>query len=930
MEPSGIARGQRGGSRATKLVLRLALVAAALALPGVALADPTGGDVGTASSEAASHADTGGPATTDGSGNGNGNANGHDDAPPAAAGAGTDGEAQQGAAVDQSASATASADQHGNGNANGHGDDGPGNGNGNGNAYGHGDGNGNAHAEIRVSDPGPGEGVNQANDADATASATASATVETGGDATVAQAAAAGASAVQDEVGNVHLSVRVDSPGDDGDVTQVNHVAAAATAGVMLEADVDGSLASTGSAQAAATAVQDQVTNTVVTVRVLSPGSDGTVTQANEALAAAVAEEATATAAQDDVRNTYVGIRVESPGGRGPIEQASTATADVSAGGSVALVTDGLDTIVFVDVSAPELTLPTSLARLTTVWEWIWIWSADEASFDGSPFVVDGDGWSWSWGDVPFGTVVEREARPDERPGTWSWDWSWAREVDGWGWGWWQSRALDCAACVWVWDWDWDWHGQPAAPTDEAGAGTTTPVSRDGQSTSVSAAATAVAEAVVRQTLAGDDGEAARFAGQLAELVQVIDASAVAVQPLDGPDGAFGPDSTERSLEVVADASGSAALDQSIVQVGGVEGAGALEQWAGQQAELGQGVGAAAVGRQDLGAATTGSGVVRADAAAVADHDQRVVQGGHVRDGLLSQWAGQLAQVVQLADAVAETIQVVRDTGSGSAHGRSVAADLAVGRQATVQEAARHDGIGSQTAAQSAQVGQMAAALSVTSQTVSSTGAAASSDATADNRSLVLQAGAQSMNGAAALDLQELVQETVVLQTALAASRSDGGIGGIARTSNCSTVQQGAGQGIGAPVSMEAVDLTAFCALPTEAQAPVRGRGRRGNALRRPDAAGYRTARVTGTACGSRRGACGGARLPERARRPAEPRRLDHSSFERAGARSGQWPRGAPLTRFRLRPSASAPRHAPGGLRGAEGRRQGVAAPSDG
>ena len=133
----------------------------------------------------------------------------------------------------------------------------------------------------------------------------------------------------------------------------------------MLEADVDGSLVSTGSAQAAATAVQDQVTNTVVTVRVLSPGTDGTVTQLNEALAAAVAEEATATAAQDDVRNTYVGIRVESPGGRGSIEQASTATADASAGGSVAVVTDGLDTVVVVDVSAPELTLPDAVWPVT-------------------------------------------------------------------------------------------------------------------------------------------------------------------------------------------------------------------------------------------------------------------------------------------------------------------------------------------------------------------------------------------------------------------------------------------------------------------------------------------------------------------------------------------------------------------------------------
>ena len=167
------------------------------------------------------------------------------------------------------------------------------------------------------------------------------------------------------------------------------------------------------------------------------------------------------------------------------------------------------------------------------------------------------------------------------------------------------------------------------------------------------------------------------------------------------------------------------------------------------------------------------------------------------------------------------------------------------------------------------------------------------------------------------------------MQTALASSRSGGGIGGIARTSNCSTVQQGAGQGIGAPapVAMEAVDLPAFCE-PAEAHVTA------ANEERAPlgDPAPLPTTTLASPAPpaaldeepapghGFRSGSAG----------PAEPRGLDHFSFERASACSGAWPRGAALTRFRLRPSASAPRHAPGGLRGAEGRRQGVAAPSDG
>ena len=388
----------------------------------------------------------------------------------------------------------------------------------------------------------------------------------------------------------------------------------------------------------------------------------------------------------------------------------------------------------------------------------------------------------------------------------------------------------------------------------------TTPTSGDGQSTSVFAAATAAADAVVRQTVAGDDGPAGRFAGQLAEVVQVVDASAVAAQQLAGLDGPLGPGSTARSLEVVADASGSTALDQSILQLGSVAGAGALEQWAGQQAELGQGVGAAAEGRQELAGATTGSGVVRADAAAVADHVQTVVQHGLVRDGLLTQWAGQLAQVVQLADAVAETIQVVRETGSGAARGRSVATDLAVGRQAVVQQAARNDGTGSQTAAQSAQVGQIAAALSVTSQTVSTTGGAvASSDAAAGNRSLVLQVGAQSMNGAAALDLQQLVQEAgrnadgarvVPLGRRDRRDRTDEQL--LDGAAGRRTGNRGAGRDGGRRPAR----------LLRAGRGTRDGRGRGGSAPRRPGAAPHDTARVAGTACGSRRGACAGARLP--------------------------------------------------------------------
>ena len=45
------------------------------------------------------------------------------------------------------------------------------------------------------------------------------------------------------------------------------------------------------------------------------------------------------------------------------------------------------------------------------------------------------------------------------------------------------------------------------------------------------------------------------------------------------------------------------------------------------------------------------------------------------------------------------------------------------------------------------------------------------------------------MNGASAIDIQELLQEAIVMQTAFATSSSTGGIGGAARTVNCSTTR---------------------------------------------------------------------------------------------------------------------------------------------
>lgn len=129
------------------------------------------------------------------------------------------------------------------------------------------------------------------------------------GSHTVGQAAsskqdsAAGSSATQHGAKNKNISVRVLSPGDDGDVSQSNTVAGIAAA---LNGNATGQTASQGqsgggtqtalqgaanqqSAMSSADATQHGATNENIAVRVLSPGNSGSVHQANTVLAGSLA-----------------------------------------------------------------------------------------------------------------------------------------------------------------------------------------------------------------------------------------------------------------------------------------------------------------------------------------------------------------------------------------------------------------------------------------------------------------------------------------------------------------------------------------------------------------------------------------------------------------------------------------------------------------
>jgi multisubunit Na+/H+ antiporter MnhC subunit len=105
------------------------------------------------------------------------------------------------------------------------------------------------------------------------------------------QEAAAETSVTQQQPTNVVISIRIDSPGDNGPVSQTNIAVGSANgtndastgqAGASGDAGQDAS--TNQQAGANTTVTQDQAGNLVVTVRINSPGNNGPVSQTNAAV----------------------------------------------------------------------------------------------------------------------------------------------------------------------------------------------------------------------------------------------------------------------------------------------------------------------------------------------------------------------------------------------------------------------------------------------------------------------------------------------------------------------------------------------------------------------------------------------------------------------------------------------------------------------
>jgi hypothetical protein len=113
------------------------------------------------------------------------------------------------------------------------------------------------------------------------------------------QIAGAEASAIQQQPTNIVISIRIDSPGDNGAISQTNVAVAGANGSNSSSTGQDGGAgqdASTDQQAAANTDVtQDGAGNLVVTVRINSPGNNGPVSQTNAAIGSSNAENTSST-----------------------------------------------------------------------------------------------------------------------------------------------------------------------------------------------------------------------------------------------------------------------------------------------------------------------------------------------------------------------------------------------------------------------------------------------------------------------------------------------------------------------------------------------------------------------------------------------------------------------------------------------------------
>jgi hypothetical protein len=557
----------------------------------------------------------------------------------------------------------------------------------------------NTNVTVAVGQEGDHPSVNQGNQASAGAQAGTVASVPASA-SQAQQSASANAAANQTNPANTNVAVLVGSPGDLGPVSQGN--SASAAAGAATSADLP-EAAQSGQAQAAA--AQDGASNTNVSIRVDSPGTNGAVTQENAVGADASATttspdgtaSASASASQSGAHNANVSIRLDSPGEDEPVSQSnSSETTTLEQTGelveqSVEVSSSGTNLDVDLDLAGDAAEVPT-----TWVWTWSWVWDGDEElDWDAlweevANDLATGDwDWNWSWGAEPDAESqdagVTSDASPDadsadsaesQQAGTWTWAWDWDVDLEGWDWDWFWNGAAPCE-CTWTWDWNWSWQDLEPAPESSDPSETGSEVAAGIEQTNdvvadASAQADLSIEQEIDQTQSGAS-EQTQEAYQVAEVAQTVSAAAAAVQA-DAENVAISLDVSSdggsvaqlNTAQAASDAVAHSASFQLIVQEQEGEGSEQM-QWAGQVVEVLQTASAQSVADQsevwnwNSSSGTQIAQVNAADGSATAvvtSELTQVIGQGQTGDGSLqSQDAGQLATILQDHAALSSATQ---------------------------------------------------------------------------------------------------------------------------------------------------------------------------------------------------------------------------------------------------------------------------------
>jgi hypothetical protein len=318
---------------------------------------------------------------------------------------------------------------------------------------------------VRVGSPGNVGGANQSNGVQAAAGATADPSSGGAGGAGVANA-----QATQTSPSNVTVVVRVASPGDNGSVAQQN--SAGATAGATPPTPV------TGDVTAGPAGATDQTvpttgsatgTNVSATGQLIDQrqGGDPPNAQVSPTLSAGTGKPSsvgTATATQTGASNVNVSVRVGSPGTDGPVTQTNDATASGTSPQLSVVHTDGgTNTNVAIVIPGPASGPPGA------DWQWNWSWDgswsppADANASAVAP--TSAAAWNWNWRNTPGASVLPASSSTPTAStptGVFTWTWTWT-QANGQTTAWTRQQACDCN---WTWKWTWDWSkGTPASTT---------------------------------------------------------------------------------------------------------------------------------------------------------------------------------------------------------------------------------------------------------------------------------------------------------------------------------------------------------------------------------------------------------------------------------------------------------------------------------